>query len=128
MPSKQEIIDSIPIDSIIKIKRILDNIDTTDRAIVDKYNQLKNYDEKLRKSESKAAVEAYDLVDDILLKRYISNSEVSEWRYECSLRVILSLMIYGCINISLDEVTKDEFILIRTTLKSWYKQLKKVVK
>lgn len=127
MPSKQEIIDSIPIDNIIKIKRILDNIDTKDRAIVDKYNQLKNYDEKLRKSESKAAVEAYDLVDDILLKRYISNSEVAEWRYECTLRIVMSLIVYGAINVTLDNITQEEFISIRTSFRTWYKKFKKVV-
>lgn len=127
MLSKQEMIDSIPIDNIIKIKRILDNIDTNNKIIVDKYNQLKNYDEKLRKSESKAAVEAYDLVDDILLKRYISNSEVAEWRYECTLRIVMSLIVYGAINVTLDNITQEEFISIRTSFRTWYKKFKKVV-
>ena len=128
MLSKQEIIDNIPLDPIIIIKRILDRVDTKDVDLVDKYNQLRKYDDKLRRSESQAALEAYELVDAILSRRYITTSEIAEWKYECSLRIVLSLMIYGCINIALDEVTKEEFILIRTTLRTWYKQFKKVVK
>ncbi len=128
MLSKQEIIDNIPLDYIIRIKRILDRVDTKDVDLVVKYNQLRKYDDKLRRSESQAALEAYDLVDAILSRRYITTSEIAEWKYECSLRIVLSLMIYGCINIALDEVTKEEFILIRTTLRTWYKQFKKVVK
>lgn len=128
MLSKQEIIDNIPLDPIIIIKRILDRVDTKDVDLVDKYNQLRKYDDKLRRSESQAALEAYNIVDDILIRRYITTSEIAEWKYECSLRIVLSLMIYGCINIALDEVTKEEFILIRTTLRTWYKQFKKVVK
>lgn len=128
MLSKQEIIDNIPLDPIIRIKRILDRVDTKDVDLVVKYNQLRKYDDKLRRSESQAALEAYELVDDILTRRYITTSEIAEWKYECSLRIVLSLMIYGCINIALDEVTKEEFILIRTTLRTWYKQFKKVVK
>lgn len=128
MLSKQEIIDNIPLDPIIRIKRILDRVDTKDVDLVVKYNQLRKYDDKLRRSESQAALEAYELVDAILSRRYITTSEIAEWKYECSLRIVLSLMIYGCINIALDEVTKEEFILIRTTLRTWYKQFKKVVK
>lgn len=128
MLSKQEIIDNIPLDYIIRIKRILDRVDTKDVDLVVKYNQLRKYDDKLRRSESQAALEAYELVDAILSRRYITTSEIAEWKYECSLRIVLSLMIYGCINIALDEVTKEEFILIRTVLRTWYKQFKKVVK
>lgn len=128
MLSKQEIIDNIPLDHIIRIKRILDRVDTKDVDLVVKYNQLRKYDDKLRRSESQAALEAYELVDAILSRRYITTSEIAEWKYECSLRIVLSLMIYGCINIALDEVTKEEFILIRTVLRTWYKQFKKVVK
>ena len=128
MLSKQEIIDNIPLDPIIRIKRILDRVDTKDVDLVVKYNQLRKYDDKLRRSESQATLEAYNIVDDILTRRYITTSEIAEWKYECSLRIVLSLMIYGCINIALDEVTKEEFILIRTTLRTWYKQFKKVVK
>ena len=128
MLSKQEVIDNIPLDYIIRIKRILDRIDVKDASLVDKYNQLRKYDDKLGRSESQAALEAYNIVDAILVRRYISNTEVSEWKYECSLRIVMALMIYGCINITLDEVSKDEFILIRTSLRTWYKQFKKVVK
>lgn len=128
MLSKKEIIDNIPLDYIIRIKRILDRVDTKDVDLVDKYNQLRKYDDKLGRSESQAALEAYNIVDEILSRRYISTSEIAEWKYECSLRIVMSLMIYGCINIALDEVTKEEFILIRKSLRSWYKQFKKVVK
>lgn len=128
MLSKQEVIDIIPIEHITRIKNILDNVNTDDIDLVDKYNQLRKYNDKLGRSESKAALEAYTIVDDILTSKYMYNSEVSEWRYECSLRIVLSLMIYGCINITLDNVTKEEFILIRTELRVWYKKLKRVIK
>lgn len=128
MLSKQEVIDIIPIEHITRIKNILDNVNTDDIDLVDKYNQLRKYNDKLGRSESKAALEAYTIVDDILNSKYMYNSEVSEWRYECSLRIVLSLMIYGCINITLDNVTKEEFILIRTELRVWYKKLKRVIK
>lgn len=128
MLSKKEIIDNIPLDYIIRIKRILDRVDAKDADLVDKYNQLRKYDDKLGRSESQAALEAYNIVDEILSRRYITTSEIAEWKYECSLRIVMSLMIYGCINIALDEVTKEEFILIRKSLRTWYKQFKKVVK
>lgn len=128
MLSKQDVIDIIPIEHITRIKNILDNVNTDDIALVDKYNQLREYNDKLGRSESKAALEAYTIVDDILNSKYMYNSEVSEWRYECSLRIVLSLMLYGCINITLDNVTKEEFILIRTELRVWYKKLKRVIK
>ena len=128
MLSKQEVIDIIPIEHITRIKNILDNVNTDDIDLVDKYNQLRKYNDKLGRSKSKAALEAYTIVDDILNSKYMYNSEVSEWRYECSLRIVLSLMIYGCINITLDNVTKEEFILIRTELRVWYKKLKRVIK
>lgn len=128
MLSKQEVIDIIPIEHNTRIKNILDNVNTDDIDLVDKYNQLRKYNDKLGRSESKAALEAYTIVDDILNSKYMYNSEVSEWRYECSLRIVLSLMIYGCINITLDNVTKEEFILIRTELRVWYKKLKRVIK
>lgn len=128
MLNKQDVVDNIPIEHIIRIKRILDKVDTNDVDLVDKYNQLRKYNDKLGRSESKAALEAYTIVDDILNSKYMYNTEVSEWRYECSLRIVLSLMIYGCINITLDDVTKEEFILIRIELRAWYKKLKRVIK
>jgi hypothetical protein len=125
--TKEDVIKDIPLDTIIKIKRIMDRVDTKDKGLVDKYNQLRTYDDKLRRGESVAGLEAFNIVDDILTRRYISNTETAEWKYETSLRIVMSLMLYGCINIELDEVTKEEFIQIRTDLKTWYKKFKKVV-
>lgn len=128
MLTKEAVIYNIPLVHITRIKKIIDDIDTNYVSLVDKYNQLKKYDVKLRRSESQAAIEAYNIVDDILMQRYISISEVSEWKYECTLRIVMSLMIYGSINITIDELTRDEFIIIRKSLRTWYKQFKRVVR
>lgn len=128
MLTKEAVIYNIPLVHITRIKRIIDDIDTNYVSLVDKYNQLKKYDVKLRRSESQAAIEAYNIVDDILMQRYIFSSEVSEWKYECTIRIVMSLMIYGSINITIDELTRDEFIIIRKSLRTWYKQFKRVVK
>lgn len=128
MLTKEAVIYNIPLVHITRIKRIIDDIDTNYVSLVDKYNQLKKYDVKLRRSESQAAIEAYNIVDDILMQRYVSISEVSEWKYECTIRIVMSLMIYGSINITIDELTRDEFIIIRKSLRTWYKQFKRVVK
>lgn len=128
MLTKEAVIYNIPLVHITRIKKIIDDIDTNYVSLVDKYNQLKKYDVKLRRSESQAAIEAYNIVDDILMQRYIFSSEVSEWKYECTIRIVMSLMIYGSINITIDELTRDEFIIIRKSLRTWYKQFKRVVK
>lgn len=128
MLTKEAVIYNIPLVHITRIKRIIDDIDTNYVSLVDKYNQLKKYDVKLRRSESQAAIEAYNIVDDILMQRYIFSSEVSEWKYECTIRIVMSLMIYGSINITIDELTRDEFIIIRKSLRTWYKQFKRVVR
>lgn len=128
MLTKEAVIYNIPLVHITRIKKIIDDIDTNYVSLVDKYNQLKKYDVKLRRSESQAAIEAYNIVDDILMQRYIFSSEVSEWKYECTIRIVMSLMIYGSINITIDELTRDEFIIIRKSLRTWYKQFKRVVR
>ena len=118
----------IPLSYIDKVKTIIDGIDTDDFKLVTKYNLLRCYDEKIRRSESEVALEAFNMVDDILTNKYSFDTEVNEWRYEITLRIVLSLMIYGAINIELDSITREEFIELRTELRSWYKKLKKVVK
>lgn len=128
MLTKEAVIYNIPLVHITRIKKIIDDIDTNYVSLVDKYNQLKKYDVKLRRSESQAAIEAYNIVDDILMQRYIFSSEVSEWKYECTIRIVMSLMIYGSINITIDELPRDEFIIIRKSLRTWYKQFKRVVR
>ena len=127
MSSKQEIIDIIPKNDIEFIYTLLANLDFTDSDILTKYRQLKQYDDKLRRSESEAALEAYNLVDYILSCLYNPDTE-SENTINFSMRIVMSLMIYGCINIELDGITREEFIRIRTELRSWYKKFKKVVK
>lgn len=128
MTTIEEVKNIMPIDSIIRIKIILDDIDTSDCGLVEKYNQLRKYDGKLKRSESESALTAYNIVDDILTERYIASTEGADWRYECTLRIVMSLMIYGAINIELDNISKEEFISTRTDLRHWYKKLKRVVK
>lgn len=128
MLRKQELVDNIPIEDIITIYSIFEVLDVTDDVILKKYNQLKEYDDKLRRSESEAALEAYNIVDAILIQLYGDNVLNSKLRFSFSIRVLMSLMVYGCINVELDIITKEEFIRIRTNLRSWYKQFRKVVK
>lgn len=128
MLTKSELISNIPLDTILRIKAIVDGVDVKNDNIVERYNQLRKYDDKLRNNESVTAAEVYDIVDTMLLSKISFNTEVDEWRYECILRIVLSLMIYGSINITIDELTKDEFIAIRTSLRQWYKQFKRVSK
>lgn len=117
-----------PTNDIERLIKLFSNITNDDEELIEHYNKLRSYDCKLRRAESKRAIIAYNIIDNILLSKYLLTSEISEWRYETVLRIIMSLAIYGIINVELKDVDKEEFINIRTNFKNWYINLKRKIK